>query len=97
MGYPIMTNVNEVALNSLALDANMGVTMLATLLGTRFVLQALGKEEFGIYALIASLVALFSFLNIAMAAATQRYLSFSIGEGEEWQLRDIFYGSVLIR
>ena len=91
-----MTNVNKVALNSLALYANMGVTMLATLLGTRFVLQALGKEEFGIYALIASLVALFSFLNIAMAAATQRYLSFSIGEGEEGQLREIFYGSVLI-
>ena len=89
-------NANKVAINSLALYVNMVVTMGATLLGTRFVLQALGRADYGIYALIASMVALFSFLNIAMAAATQRYLSFAMGEGKDEDLHAIFYGSVLI-
>lgn len=89
-----MKNVHKVALNSLALYANMCVTMLVTLLGTRFVLQALGKEAYGVYALVASLVALFSFLNISMAAATQRYLSYSMGEGNPGRLRDIFQTSL---
>ena len=37
-----MQNVNKVAINSIALYLNMIVTMGATLLGTRFVLKALG-------------------------------------------------------
>ncbi len=91
-----IANANKVAINSLALYVNMVVTMGATLLGTRFVLQALGRDDYGIYALIASMVALFSFLNIAMAAATQRYLSFAMGEQKDEDLHAIFYGSVLI-
>ena len=59
-------NANKVAINSLALYVNMVVTMGATLLGTRFVLQALGRADYGIYALIASMVALFSFLNLSL-------------------------------
>ena len=91
-----MRTVNKLALNSLALYVNMGFTMLATLLGTRYVLEALGKEEFGLYALIGSIVAMLSFLNVAMAAATQRFLSYAIGAKNEGQVREIFYTSVII-
>ena len=42
-----MQNVNKVAINSIALYLNMIVTMGATLLGTRFVLKALGDMEYG--------------------------------------------------
>ena len=91
-----MRTVNKLALNSLALYVNMGFTMLATLLGTRYVLEALGKEEFGLYALIGSIVAMLSFLNVAMAAATQRFLSYAIGAKNEGQVREIFFTSVVI-
>lgn len=91
-----MQNVNKVAINSIALYLNMIVTMGATLLGTRFVLKALGDTEFGVYVLVADIVAMFSFLNVSMAAATQRYLSYALGEGKEERLKEIFYNSVII-
>lgn len=91
-----MQNANKVALNSLALYLNMLVTMGATLLGTRFVLKALGETEYGVYVLVADIVAMFSFLNVSMAASTQRYLSYAIGEGNEHKLKEIFYYSISI-
>lgn len=92
-------NLNQslrVFVNTLSLYINMIVTMVATLLATRFVLQALGEEQYGIYMLLASVVALFSFLNITMAASIQRYLSYAMGEGNECKVKEIFYLSILI-
>lgn len=91
-----MRTANRVAFNSVALYANMGITMAATLLGTRYVLQALGREDFGLYTLIASMVALLSFLNVAMAAASQRFLSYAMGEGDERKISEVFYTSSVI-
>lgn len=85
----------RIALNSISLYINMIVTMVATLLATRYVLQALGEEEYGIYMLLASIVALFSFLNITMAATIQRFLSYSLGAGDTERVREIFYMSVV--
>lgn len=90
------TNTQRVAFNTLSLYVNMIVTMLATLLATRYVLQALGKEEYGIYMLIASMVALFSFLNITMAASVQRYLSHAMGANKQERVHEVFYMSVVI-
>jgi Na+-driven multidrug efflux pump len=91
-----VSNSKRVAFNSVSLYLNMIVTMVATLLATRFVLQALGEEQYGIYMLLASVVALFSFLNITMAASIQRYLSYAMGEGNECKVKEIFYLSILI-
>lgn len=91
-----MNTSRRIALNSLSLYVNMIVTMLATLLATRYVLKALGEEEYGIYMLVASMVALFSFLNIAMAASIQRYLSHAMGAGDESRVREVFYISAVL-
>ena len=87
---------SRIALNSLSLYINMIVTMAVTLLGTRFVLNALGEESYAVYALAANLVALFSFLNVAMAGATQRYLSYYMGCNDHNNLKEIFYNSLLM-
>lgn len=87
---------NRVAINSLALYANMAVSMGVSLLATRYVLEALGSTDFGIYALIANIVAMFSFLNVAMAAASQRYLSYVLGSRNKQQMHEVFYNSLLI-
>lgn len=70
--------------------------MVATLLATRYVLQALGEEEYGIYMLLGSMVALFSFLNITMAATIQRFLSYALGENDVKKVKEIFYMSLMI-
>ena len=91
-----MEKVHRVAYNTVALYANMVVTMLVTLLGTRFVLEALGKQEYALYTLLMSSVLMLSFINVAMANATQRYLSFAMGANEKTQVKEIFYNSTVI-
>lgn len=92
-----MQQARRVALNSLALYFNMGVNVLVMLLATRFALQALGQVEYGLYALVANVVAMFAFLGAAMATATQRFLNFSIGQGESVERQgEIFYASAVI-
>lgn len=91
-----MNPQKKIVFNSLALYVNMGVTMLVTLLATRYVLQALGEEEYGVYILVANIVALFSFLNVSMAAATQRFLSFAMGEEDKEKLSATFQASMVI-
>lgn len=43
---------------------------------SRVILQYLGVEDFGLYNLVAGIVVLFSFLNGAMTAATQRFINY---------------------
>ena len=56
------------------------VCIFLGLFQTRFVLNALGVSDFGIFSLVGSCVAMLSFLNSAMSMSTQRYISYSIGE-----------------
>ena len=91
-----MDKSHRIAYNTIALYANMMVTLLVTLLGTRFVLEALGKQEYALYTLLMSAVLMLSFVNVAMANATQRYLSFSMGSNDLVQVREIFYNSTVI-
>ncbi len=59
----------------------MAVMMLVTLWTGREVLSVLGVEDNNIYAVVGSFVALFWFLNTAMASATQRFLNVEVENG----------------
>ena len=87
---------SKVIINTGFLYGSMIVTVCVSLLSTRWVLEALGDKDYGIYSLIANIVAMFAFLNVAMAAATQRYLSFAIGEGKEERVKETFYYSAVM-
>lgn len=91
-----MQAANRVVLNTGFLYGKMVVTMFIALYATRLVLNALGAEDYGIFNLVAGVVALLSFLNGAMTLATQRYMSFSLGAGNRAQLRKVFNSSVLL-
>jgi len=62
----------------------------------RIVLAKLGVDDYGIYTLIAGVVALLSFLNSALMSSTQRYLSVALGEGDITQVKKIMSSSVII-
>ena len=72
------------------------ITMVVTLFSSRWVLLSLGAEDFGIYSLVAGLLSMLMFLNITMASSTQRFLSYSIGVGNEKLIRETFYYSCII-
>jgi len=62
----------------------------------RIVLAKLGVDDYGIYTLIAGVVALLSFLNSALMSSTQRYLSVALGETDNIQVTRIMSSSVII-
>lgn len=70
----------------------MGVSLYST----RLVLNALGSTDYGIFNLVAGVIAMLAFLNIAMATSTQRYLSFHQGRNELKMLKKIFTNSLIL-
>lgn len=87
---------NRMFLNTIILYGRLAVTMVVTLLSSRWVLMALGKEDFGIYNLVAGLLSMLMFLNLTMATATQRFLSFALGKGEQKAIEETFYYSCIL-
>lgn len=83
-------NNKRIAKNTLFLYIRMFLMMAVTLYTSRVILQTLGVEDFGIYNVVAGIVVLFSFLNNAMAIASQRFLSFALGEHDEVQVKRVF-------
>ena len=91
-----MSTAKRVLLNTGFLYGKIGITSICLLLSTRYVLQALGVIDFGIYNLIASTVVMLSFLNESMTAATQRFMSYAEGAGDTQRSKNIFNSSFLI-
>lgn len=89
-----MQAANKVVINTGFLYGKMLVTMFIALYATRLVLNGLGAEDYGIFNLVAGIVAMLSFLNSSMTLSTQRYMSFFLGSGNLLQLKKAFNSGV---
>lgn len=90
------TNTKRIAKNTGMLYIRMLLTMAVTLYTSRVVLNVLGIEDFGIYNVVGGFVAMVGFLKNSMAVATQRFLSFEIGNNDFAQLKRVFSMSMTI-
>jgi Na+-driven multidrug efflux pump len=70
--------------------------MLVSLYTVRVVLETLGAEDYGIYNVVAGVVAMFGFLSNSMTYAIQRYFAFEIGRGDFEQLKKVFSLSLTV-
>ncbi len=91
-----MSTAHRVIKNTGFLYAKMGITMFISLYTTRLILNALGASDFGIFNIVGGAIAMLGFLNAAMAGATQRFMSYSEGEGNKEKQRRIFNISFII-
>ena len=82
--------------NTLILYVRQIILTLINLYTLRLVLNALGFEDYGIYTVVAGIVALASFLPGAMSSATQRYFSFALGRKDKTALTKIFSVNLVI-
>lgn len=92
----VSANNKRIAKNAALLYVRMAVVMLLSLYISRIVLKVLGVEDFGIYNVVGGVVALFSYLNSALSAATQRYLNFEMGRNNMGALNKVFCMSINI-
>lgn len=74
----------------------MGITMFISLYTTRLILQGLGASDFGIYNTVGGAIAMLGFFNASLASATQRFMSYTEGEGDEEKKYKIFNVSYLL-
>lgn len=91
-----MQVANRVILNTGALYGRMLITVFISLYATRLVLNLLGAADYGLFNLISGVIAMLSFLNIAMTISTQRYMSFHLGTKDQHKLKLVFNSSVLL-
>ena len=92
------TSVNNkrIAKNTLFLYFRTLLVMLVSLYTSRVILQTLGETDFRIYNSVGGVVVLFSFLNQAMATATQRFLNFYLGKGDIDEVKRVFSTSMTV-
>lgn len=74
----------------------MFITTLVGLYTSRVVLNTLGITDFGIYNVVGGIISMAAFLNSAMVAASQRFLSFELGKGNIERLSRVFCTSINI-
>ncbi len=80
----------RIAKNTLMLYFRMLFTMSVSLYTSRIVLNTLGVSDYGIYNVVGGVITMFTFLNGAMASATQRYLNFGLAKNDLNWTKSIF-------
>ena len=89
-----MINNKRIAKNAMFLYLRMLVIMLITLYTSRQMLKILGVENYGIYNIVGGVVVFSSFISTAMSSASQRFISYSIGEKSGYNTLVIFSTSL---
>jgi len=76
--------------NTLYLYGRMLVGLVVSLYTSRVILHALGVENFGLYSVIAGVLALFTFINGTLYQATSRFITFEIGKKNIGRAAQVF-------
>lgn len=90
------TNNKRIAKNTMLLYFRMLITMGVGLYTGRIILNILGVSDYGINNVVGGIVMMASFLNSGLTAATQRFISYEIGRGDEDRLQKVFNTSLVI-
>lgn len=86
----------RIAKNTLFLYVRMILTILVNLYAVRVIWQVLGVDDYGVYNVVGGIVTMFSFLNSAMVASSQRFISFELGTGNNDRLSRVFSISMTV-
>lgn len=91
-----MTSQQRIAVNTIAQYTRTLINVCLSLYSTRLILAALGQTDYGIYSVVAGVVAMLSFMTNALVTTTQRYLSFYHGQGDHERISHVFGNSMLL-
>ena len=91
-----MSENTTIVKNSIILYIRLIIVAIVGLLSSRFILQALGASDYGLYTVVGGVVTMMAFLNIVMVSTTYRFIAFEIGRGELDNIVKIFNISFVI-
>ena len=87
-------NNRRIARNSMLLYCRSVVTLVISLYTSRIVLEALGFEDFGVYAVVGSTVTMFSLFSTTFISSTQRFINIAMARDGIDELSRIFTASI---
>ena len=91
-----MSPSTRIIVNTIAQFFKSMLSVIFAFVSTRYVLESLGVEDFGLYNLIAGIVSMLSFIMTAMSSSTQRFLSYSQGLGDTKEVKALFNNSFVL-
>lgn len=81
---------NLIVVNVIATYVRMFVVMGLMLFSERWVLNALGEVDFGLYSLTGTLIIFILFIGNVMAGSMQRFYAYAIGQEDEAEIQKWF-------
>lgn len=75
-----MNDNKRILNNTVIVYVQLVLNTLIGLLAVRFVLQALGEEDYGIYMLVGGVIGMLNFLTGSMSQASTRFMAYSLGK-----------------
>ena len=79
----ISDNKKRIAKNTAILYFKLVVSTFVGIFSSRFILQALGVDDFGLYNVVGGLVVLMTFMSNVMMTTSYRFISVEIGKGDK--------------
>lgn len=79
-----------IIVNSIYLYIRLILTAVISLITTRFALQALGVENFGLFSVIGGVVSFVVVINTIMLSTSNRFIAIAIGKNDEEEINATF-------
>lgn len=86
----------RIAKNTMLLYLRSLFLMIISLYTSRVILQALGVEDYGLYNVVGGIVIMFQMLNSTLSSASQRFITFALGEGDAMNIKRVFTTSLTL-
>lgn len=84
-------NTNRaIFINSIILYIRLVFTAVCGLLTTRFALQALGVDDFGVFSVVGSVISFIAVINTIMLSTSNRFIATAIGKKDDQLINDTF-------
>lgn len=92
----MMNPAKRIIVNTIVQYTRSVLNILLSLFSTRYVIEALGGSDYGLYVVVGGVVALLGFITNALVITTQRFVSFYYGKSEPDLVRKYLANSILL-
>lgn len=92
----VLTSGKRIAVNVAATYGRSLVALALGLFASRWVLEALGVDDFGLCAVVGSLMMFGSFLGGVLQVSVTRHFAFALGKGGEAELKGWFLAALAV-
>lgn len=85
-----MNSSHRIIFNTAATYTRSLLAIGLALFSSRWILNALGQTDFGLFSVVGSLIVFINFLNSVMASSASRYFAYVIGQGDSEEVKRWF-------